>query len=137
MPLPRIGDEDGEEGSEGPHFIRKTTMHLFTSTAEFDLMSPLSKTDLFLTHMNAKAKYEGEVVGRILYDGSILIPPGPSTTPRLPVEWSLGSVGYEAVRNALGGTLKVDAVADVHIRIGRFQERLWFEGRSIGAKVRP
>lgn len=57
-------------------------------------------------------------------------------TPRLPVEWSLGSVGYEAVKEALGGRLKVEARADVGVKVGRWGVKVWFEGRGIGARVR-
>jgi hypothetical protein len=60
------------------------------------------------------------------------------TTPKLPVEWSLGSVGYEAVRKALGGSLKVGARAEIDVGIGKWREqRVVFEREGgIGAKVR-
>jgi len=52
------------------------------------------------------------------------------------VDWSLDSVGYEAVKQALGGTLKLDAKAMVRVRVGRWEERVWFTGGGIGAKIR-
>ena len=52
------------------------------------------------------------------------------TTPRLPVDWSLGSVGYEAVKKALGGTLKLAAEADISVRLGKFRETVWFKGKG-------
>lgn len=54
----------------------------------------------------------------------------------MPVEWSLESVGFEAVKNALGGTLRLSAEAEVGIRLGKWREGFWFRGGSIGAKVR-
>lgn len=60
-----------------------------------------------------------------------------STSPRLPVDWDLGSVGYEAVREAVGGRLKLDAKADVGVRVGKWGERVWFVGQGVGAGVRP
>ena len=37
---------------------------------------------------------------------------------------------------ALGGRLKLDARADVGIRIGMWSQMVWFEGRQIGARVK-
>lgn len=45
-------------------------------------------------------------------------------------------MGYEAVRKALGGNLKLDAEAEVGITIGKFEVNVWFVGGGIGAKVR-
>jgi len=64
------------------------------------------------------------------------VPPGVSESPRLPVDWDLGSVGYAAVREAVGGRLKLDARAEVGVGVGRWGERVWFFGRGVGAGVR-
>ena len=112
-------------------------MHLVSSTATFTLLSPLHHETLTLTHINATALYNHtEPVGKILYDLPFAVPPGASTSPRLPVDWSLGSVGYDAIRQALGGTLKLDARATVGVRVGRWEQEVWFIGRGIGASVR-
>jgi hypothetical protein len=111
-------------------------MHLFSSTAEFTLSSPLAKTVIYMTYINATAYYKHEEVGSIFYDLPFAIPPGESLSPRLPVDWSLGSVGYEAVRKALGGQLKLKAKATIGIRIGEWEERIWYKGAGIGANVR-
>ncbi|KAF2665648.1 hypothetical protein BT63DRAFT_70898 [Microthyrium microscopicum] len=148
IPAPRINfpsdpnadPEDPEDPDEPddnhPHFIQAATMHLFTSTAEFTLSSPLSHTTIYITSINATAFYDDEPIGTIISDLPLAVPPGVSLTPRLPVDWSLGSVGYEAVKRALGGTLKVRASAVVGIRIGEWEESVWYEGKGIGAKVR-
>ena len=52
------------------------------------------------------------------------------------MDWSLDSVGYEAVKKALGGRLKLDAKAEVGIRIGMWTEGVWFVGRGIGARIK-
>lgn len=111
-------------------------MHLLTSTSTFSLLSPLSHTTLYLTSINATAYHEGAPAGKILYEGSLAVPPGESTTPRLPVTWSLDSVGYRAVREALGGTLRLSAEAEVGVRIGSYAVGVWYKGGGIGAKVR-
>ena len=59
-----------------------------------------------------------------------------SISPRLPVNWDLTGVGYQAVKDAIGGRLKLDAKADVGIRIGEWEQRLWVVGRGIGAGIR-
>ena len=157
VPTPRLGprppphdgdgddddpdDPDDEDRPAPPNFIQDATMHLFTSTATFILLSPLAHSTIFITSINATALYEDDEVGHIVYELPFAVPPvnedGEGVqTPRLPVDWSLGSVGYDAVKNALGGTLGVDAVAEVGVRVGRWREHVWFEGSGIGAKVR-
>jgi len=140
-PTPPGGDDpegptNPPEDDGKPHFIQEATMHIFSSTANFVLLSPLSQTTIYITKINATAFYKDDDVGRIEYDLPFAVKPGESTTPRLPVEWSLGSVGYEAVRKAIGGTLKLSAKAEVDIRIGLYNVAVWFQGGGIGAKVR-
>lgn len=144
FPTPRLrtpdpNDPDGSDPDADPnggHFIRGATMHVFSSTAVFTLASPLSHNTLYITYLNATAFYKGDAVGQITYDLPFAVPPGLTETPRLPVDWSLGSVGYEAIRKAIGGELHLSAVADVGVRLGNFEELLWFKGQGIGAKVR-
>jgi hypothetical protein len=112
-------------------------IHLISSTATFTLLSPLPDTTLYITSLSATAFYNHtEPVGTIDYPYQLAVPPGASQTPKLPVEWSLGGAGYSAVRDALGGTLKLDAEADVGVRIGAWHEKVWFKGGGIGASVR-
>ena len=111
-------------------------MHLLTSTAVFTLSSPLITTTLYITYLNATAYHEGNPAGKILYELPFAVPPGVSDTPGFPVDWSLGSVGYDAIRKALGGQLKLSAMADVSVRIGRWNQKIWFKGKAIGANVR-
>jgi hypothetical protein len=134
---PGEGDGDGDD-DEPPkdHFIQSTTMHLISSTATFTLNSPFQRTTMFITHMNATAYYEGHSAGEILYDLPFAVPPGLSESPRIPVDWSFGGIGYEAIRKALGGQLKLSAFAHVGFRIGEWNEKIWFKGGKIGANVR-
>jgi hypothetical protein len=124
-------DDDGRS-----HFIRGTTMHLITSTAVFTLASPFRSTTLYITSMDATAYYEGHTAGKIVYDLPFAVPPGLSESPRLPVDWSFGSLGYQAIKRALGGQLKLSAFAYVGVRIGEWREDIWFKGGKIGANVR-
>ncbi|KAK3627272.1 hypothetical protein LTR56_013744 [Elasticomyces elasticus] len=134
------GDDDGKK-KKGPHFLDDATFHLLTSTATFTLLSPLRQTILYVESINATAFYKGDSVGHIDYDLPFAVPPvGPDgegvVSPRLPVDWSLGSVGYEAVKGALGERLKLAAYAEVGVRIGEWREGVWFRGGGIGASVR-
>ena len=135
--VPRLNLPSEDPSKEG-HFIRDATFHLFSSTAAFTLVSPFTRNTLLLDWVNATAFYNHTApIGHIDYSEPFAVPPGASRTPRLPVEWSIGSIGYEAVRRALGGRLKLDAKADVTIRIGAFRETIWYVGRGIGAAIRP
>jgi hypothetical protein len=134
---PDNGDGDDDDEDDGrEHFIKGATMHLISSTATFTLNSPFTHTTLFITHMNATAYYEEHPAGVILYDLPFAVPPGISESPRIPVDWSFGGIGYEAIRKALGGKLKLTAFAHVGVRIGEWNERIWFKGGKIGANVR-
>ena len=111
-------------------------MHLLSSTADFTLLSPFRHTTIYLTYINATAFYNHtDPVGVITYDLPIEVPPGATKTPRLPVDWSLGSVGYDAVKDALGGTLKLAAKANVSVRIDQWVQLVHFEGDGIGAHI--
>lgn len=142
VPTPRLGGGGGK-GEGKPHFIKGATMHLLTSTATFRLLSPLRHETLYLTSINATAYYEDEPepVGTILYQLPFAIPPRRegeeegTETPRLPVDWSLGSVGYGAVKRALGGKLELGAYAEVGVRVGMWEEQVWFRGEGIGTRI--
>jgi len=152
MPTPKLkptphphgpDDDDEDQPSDDidgpPHFIEDATMHLLTSRATFTLLSPLAHNTLYITSLNATAFYHDDPVGNILYlppSDPIEVAPGITETPKLPVGWNLGSVGYEAVRRALGGTLKLDAAATVGVRVGEYEVECWFVGGGIGARVR-
>lgn len=142
LSLPGDNDDDADEpGSEPParkgHFIRDAIFHLFSSSAQFTLASPLQYNTVYLEHINATAFYNHtEPIGQITYDLPIAATPGLSQTPRLPVDWSMGSIGREKLRKALGGGLKLDAIATVGVRIGEWREKVWYVGKGIGASVR-
>ncbi|PSK34506.1 hypothetical protein B9Z65_8832 [Elsinoe australis] len=142
---PRDGDDDKDPDPTDPdpdkpkkgHFISDATMHLLSSSATFTLLSPLRTSTIYITHINATALYKGDHVGHIDYDEPFAVPPSiPVVTPSLPVQWSLGSVGYDAIRHAVGGRLKLSAEAVVGIKLGRWEERIWYMGKGIGAKIR-
>lgn len=133
---PWDGDDPDDEDDKRPHFIRNTIVHIISSTAIFTLASPFTATTMFITNLNATAFYEGHNAGTIVYDLPFAVPPGLSDSPRLPVDWDIGSIGFGAVKKALGGTLKLNAFAHVGIKIGQWRENIWFKGGKIGAKVR-
>jgi hypothetical protein len=91
---------------------------------------------MFIESINATAFYNNtDPVGQILYDLPFEVPPGPSLTPKLPVDWSFDSVGYEALKKALGGTLELDAKGNVEIKLGQWRQSVWYVGSGIGARV--
>jgi hypothetical protein len=142
IPTPRLhtpstpGDDDEDDDGK-PHFIDNAVFHLWSSTAEFTLISPLQYTTIFITNINATAFYNHtEPVGHIDYDLPFKVTPGRSMSPRLPVQWSLDSVGYDKIREALGGELRLDAKGTVRIRIEHWNQEFWYLGSGIGAEVR-
>lgn len=141
MPMPHLSAGDGEGGNGGgsdrPHFIQQATIHLFSSTAVFGLLSPFTHTVMWMEAINATAFYNHtEVIGTIQYGLPFKIPPGVSESPRLPVDWDPSGVGYQKMKDALNGGLKVAAKAEAKIRLGKWSDTIWFEGDGIGARVR-
>lgn len=145
IPTPRLstpstGEGDGGDDGDGdhkPHFIQAATFHVFSSTAQFTLVSPLKYSTIYIENINATALYNHtEPVGTINYDLPFKVPPGISESPRLPVDVDYDSVGYEELRKALGGTLKLDARGTVGVRLGQWTETVWYVGSGIGASVR-
>lgn len=143
MPMPHLSAGDGGDGSgdngnkDVPHFIQEATIHLFSSTAVFSILSPFSHTAMWMEAINATAFYNHtEVIGVIKYALPFKIPPGVSESPRLPVDWDPSGVGYQKMKDALNGGLTVAARADAKIRLGEWRDTIWFEGDGIGAKVR-
>lgn len=136
LPTPRIRIP-GQESDVNQRFIKDATFHIFSSSATFGLISPLQYNTIYLERINATAFYNHtEPVGQIIYDEPFAAPPGLSETPRLPVQWSPGSVGYGKLKEALGGGLKLDAEANVTLRLGYWVETVHYTGKGIGAKVR-
>ncbi|KAF9693500.1 hypothetical protein EKO04_008295 [Ascochyta lentis] len=141
VPAPHMSTPDSDDDAppsdgKNTHFIRSATMHILSSTALFTLFSPFRTTTMYITSMNATAYSDGHEAGKILYDLPFAVPPGLSESPRLPVDWSFGSLGYEAIRKALGGSLQLNAFAIVGVRIGEWRETVWYKGGKIGANVR-
>lgn len=135
IPTPNIRIP-GEDKDVKQRFITSATFHIFSSTATFGLVSPLLYNTLHIRDINATAYYNHtEPVGIIISHAEFEVPPGRSETPRLPVKWSPDHVGYDKLKQALGGNLKLDAVADVTLRLGNWIETVHYTGKGIGAKV--
>ncbi|TVY49999.1 hypothetical protein LOCC1_G000128 [Lachnellula occidentalis] len=135
MPTPRLSNPG--DSNDTPKFLDDATFHLLSSTADFTVRSPLQSSTIFIENINATALYNHtEPVGKINYDLPFKVPPGASKSPKLPVDWSLDSVGYEKIRQALGGSLKLDAKGTVKVRLGQWTETIWYVGSGIGASVR-
>lgn len=136
VPWPHVSNPDPETGEE-PHLIRDATFHVISRTAQFTLVSPFSKSTIFIDHMNATAKYNHtETIGRIVYDLPFMVPPGTSQSPRLPVDVDGSSMGWPELKKAIGGTLKLDASGIVTVRLGEWTERVWYVGEGIGSSIR-
>lgn len=141
IPTPRLSTpgsgNDQEPGDGKPHFIDDAIFHLFSSTAQFTLISPLQHNTIYIESIDAQAIYNHtEPVGKISYDYPFAVSPGVSESPKLPVDWSLDSVGYDSVERALGGTLKLDARGTIGIRLGHWTETIWYIGSGISARIR-
>ncbi|KAM3431555.1 hypothetical protein NHJ13734_007246 [Beauveria thailandica] len=138
FPAPRLKlPGEGPKHDKSAGFLRDAIFHLLTSSASFVLASPLRQNTIHIQHITATAFYNHtEPIARIEHSEEFDVPPGLSETPRLSVQWSLESVGYGKLREVLGGSLRLDALAQITVRIGQWIETVQYQGRGIGAKVR-
>lgn len=134
IPTPRLNRPNGAP----TRFLEGAVLHLLSSSAVFTLFTPIQHA-ITLHQFNGSAYYNGSLLGTIDYPETMVIPAGPGEylTERIPVDWELDGIGYEAVEKALGGQLKIKAVADAEVGIGKWKIG-WvrFVGQGIGAKVR-
>ncbi|KKK20027.1 hypothetical protein ARAM_004062 [Aspergillus rambellii] len=140
LPVRRAPGDDPDEPDHDDgqtRFIQDATLHLWSSTADFTLSSPFTNTTLEITSIEAQAFYEhDQEVGTINYYEPFPVPPGVSQTPRLPVDLNLGGIGYDAVKRAVGGTLHLDTVAKVGVKIEDYSDTILYHGNGITARVK-
>ncbi|KAF9127261.1 hypothetical protein BGW39_005983 [Mortierella sp. 14UC] len=132
-------------------FLISTTMYLLSSTIVMELKNPLD-TVITVLYINGTASYKEEPLGHVNVDFEhdiaspkpILIPAndhqnetsGYVKTPRLPVMFDLSSVGYEALKKALGGSLEVDVSCHIKAKVGSMLMWVDFSKEGIQANVR-
>ncbi|KAF9989806.1 hypothetical protein BGZ75_004808 [Mortierella antarctica] len=135
----------------GQDFLISATMYIFSSKLELELQNPLD-TVITVLYLNGTASFKGEKLGHVLVDFEhdftspkpILIPAnnhretdsGYVKTPKLPVVFDLSSVGYEALRKALGGSLEVDVVCHIKAKVGSMVMWVDFVKDGVEAEVR-
>lgn len=118
-------------------------MHVFSSTADFLIRNPFPHDAINIIALNGTASYNGSTLGVLSYESKgvgFRIKPGLdglTTSPRIPVEWSLDSIGFEEMKKALGGDLKFTAAAHCTLKLGKYQMRVLYNGtRPMKAHIR-
>lgn len=89
---------------------------------------------MWVTEIHSTAYYNGTNIGTIDWEYPFAVNVGETETPRLPVDWNTPGGGL--IRDALGGRLKIDAFANMGIRIGNWRDNIWYHARGLGAHVR-
>jgi hypothetical protein len=115
-------------------------MHVLSSTADFLIRNPLPYDSIIINTLDGVAIYNGSTIGTINYERKFLIGPGErgsTLTPKFPVDWNFGGVGYGAMRKAIGGQLKIYAQAQCNLSIGNLRMEVLYNGSDpVGAHVR-
>ncbi|KAG0261894.1 hypothetical protein DFQ27_002722 [Actinomortierella ambigua] len=131
-------------------FLLSTTMYLLSSSIVLELLNPLD-TPIWVLYINGTAFYKDEPLGHIRVDFErdittpkpIEIPAndhqdensGYTKTPRLPVSFELSSIGYEALKQALGGTLEVGILCHIKARVGNMVQWIDYHKDSVPTKA--
>ncbi|KAF9437895.1 hypothetical protein BGZ76_010677 [Entomortierella beljakovae] len=132
-------------------FLVSSTMYLLSHTIVLELQNPLD-TLITVLYINGTASYKGDPLGHVLVDFEhditspkpIIIPAndhqnetsGYVKTPRLPVTFDLSSVGYEALKKALGGTLEMDILCHIKAKVGSMLMWIDFSRDGVSSNVR-
>lgn len=115
-------------------------MHIVTSTAELFLNNPFPHDFITIINIDGKAFFNGSTLGTMHNKFSFKIFPGRSggtMSPRLPVMWKAGSLGYEVMKKAVGGGLKVHAEADCKVRVGEMEMAIYYNASEpIDSRIR-
>ncbi|KAJ5232458.1 hypothetical protein N7468_005414 [Penicillium chermesinum] len=140
IPLPPFsgpGSPDDDGGDKRTPLLQDATLHLWSSTADFLLFSPLEEKSITVTSIHATAFYkEDEPLGKIRWNQPFIVPPGLSRTPRLPVDLVLGGGAYDALRKALGQSLKLNTVAQIGVQVDNYRDVVLYTGKDIDANIR-
>ncbi|KAI5812587.1 hypothetical protein BZA77DRAFT_138760 [Pyronema omphalodes] len=138
-PMPHLGTKNPNDPPKP--FIESATMYLLSSSASFLLLNPLPHDSILISTLDGVAMYNGSPVGTIKSNAPFLIKAGNdgrTTSPRLPVDWDAGSVGFEFLRRTLWGELELHAEAMVGLKMGRMRMGVYYNGtRGVRAHVRP
>ena len=88
--------------------------------------------------LQGEARYNGTKLGTVCYDNPWEVQGGGgvSVSPKVPVEWVLGGAAWRALKRAVGGELKVEAVGRVRVGIGMWGGKVGFVGGGLGVGVR-
>lgn len=115
-------------------------MHILSSTADFYLQNPFPQDSIRILKLNGIAKYNDSILGSISHNNPFSIHPGRfggTVTPRFPVQWKLGSVGYEAMKRAMGGSLDVHGEANCQVTIYDFAMDVFYNSSDpVQARIR-
>lgn len=125
----------GSAGSQDSRFIVRAVMHIMTLEVELEVYNPLANENVVLTVFKARASHDGHVLGYLEHPAVFTVPPGTSTTPRVPVRYAQG-IGGDTLRKALNGRLQVHCEAVANVTVGVFLMQVMYEGGGVGADVR-
>lgn len=131
-------------------FLEQSVFHLWSKTVELTLTNPFGSANVAIIFSNATSFYYDEVVGWSLVDrrdphhpvppnlDEIQLPAGSTvTTPRIPVQYNSGSVGFDIIRKALGGSLAMNVTVDSIVKVGDSALLgFWYDKTNMSVAVR-
>lgn len=127
--IPSFGSEDHSG------FILATTFHLLTSQVEVTVYNPISNQFGVLSIKDAKTMYEDIDIAYIERAPLIKIPPGVSTTQKIPVRIATGAAG-DILRRAINSNITLHTAASFELVIGEFLLDLKYEGEGVDAVIK-
>lgn len=89
---------------------------------------------MWVTSIHSTAFYNGTNIGTIDWEYPFAVIAGDTETPRLPLDFNTPGSGL--IRDALGGRLKIDAFANIGVRIGNWRQEIWYNAKGLGAHVK-
>lgn len=118
----------------GNPFLIDSTIHLFGSTVELTLYNPINNHDLIVDVYQAAAKHENVILGELIPQ-TLVVPPGISTTAKLPIKIS-NNMGMDILMKYLNGDLPIDVVTLFTAKLDNFSIDLFYNGHNLKSNVR-
>ncbi|KAK6458404.1 uncharacterized protein RJT20DRAFT_31422 [Scheffersomyces xylosifermentans] len=114
-------------------FLIDATIHILTSEVELTLYNPISNAELQIEIYQADAKHGDIILGHILHQEYLLVPPGVYRTSRIPIK--INPIGMTILKKAINGELEVEVITVFTAILDKFEVQLMYKGHGLNTHI--
>lgn len=123
------------QNGEHTGFIISTIFHVLSSEVEVTFFNPLTNEPALVQISDAKVFAKDVLLANIYKQPLMSIPPGISTSQKIPVTIAKGAA-RDILRRAIDGHLTLCSVANFDLTIGKFPLSLRYEGEGVYSEIK-